>query len=635
MHLSRPARIGWATGLRALVIVAVVFAIYAPVFHGEWLIDDDLNITGNLLLHDPHRLWKIWFVPGSQVEYYPIEATVIWAQWQLWQNDTLGYHLTSIGLHALSALLLWRLLARFGLKLAWLGGLLFAVHPIMVESVAWITELKNTLSLPPLLLAITAWIDFEARGRRRDYRLALVFFLVALLCKISVALFPAVILLYAWWKRGRIGWSDLKTSAPFFLITLVAGLLNYWAGVEFWKENMIAVGQAIPNDFLSQAACAGRVLWFYLATFFYPVGLLPLYEPWTVTPASPWPWLSWMICGGGIAWFWIQRRSWGRHALLGLGFYLFNLVPVIGFMAMNYRGMVWSLDHLGYVPVIGWIGLIVAGLGWIETRLAVSFRNGIPGGSVILCALLAWESHNYAAKFMDQETLWTYTLRFNPDAGAAHNNLGLVYLDSGRFTQAAAEFTEAARLTPGYAVAYNNLGIALVRLHRIPDGIAQYEKAIQLTPDYEVAHRNLGDALMEAGRTSEGIAQFQTALQMAPEDPSARNNFGAALMNAGMLDAARQQLEAGLRINPNIPETHYNLGNVFFQAGQFAEAAGEYTQALKINPRYGDARCNLGVCLAHLGHLPEAIAELEEALRLDPANATAQKNLVKLQAIKK
>jgi hypothetical protein len=154
------------------------------------------------MTQSPTGLWSIWFEPGSQLDYYPIKASVQWLQWHLWGMDTLGYHLTNVVLHILSALLVWRLLSKFGLRLAWLGGLIFAIHPVQVESVAWIAELKNTLSLPPFLLAMCAWIDYEERGKAKDYFLALGLFLVAMLCKLTVVLFPLVILLYAWWRRG-------------------------------------------------------------------------------------------------------------------------------------------------------------------------------------------------------------------------------------------------------------------------------------------------------------------------------------------------------------------------------------------------------------------------------------------------
>jgi protein O-mannosyl-transferase len=218
----------WKKLLRVGLIFAAVAWIYSPVFHGGWLWDDDVLITGNLLVHHPVGLWKIWFDPGRLIDYFPLSVSVEWIEWHLWGDNTLGYHLVSIGLHAVNSLLVWNLLSKLGLRLAWLGGLIFALHPVMVESVAWISEIKNTLSLMPFLLAVSAYLRYEEQGRRLDYLLALALFLIAMLCKTSMVMFPVVLLLYAWWKRRRIGWGDLKRSAPFFVVSLVLGLVTIW-----------------------------------------------------------------------------------------------------------------------------------------------------------------------------------------------------------------------------------------------------------------------------------------------------------------------------------------------------------------------------------------------------------------------
>ena len=211
-----PPAMSWKFLPAVLIVLAGLWAFY-PALSGEWLWDDGSLVARNALVHDPAGLWKIWFEPSRLIDYFPLKVSVEWLEWHLWQNQTFGYHLTNIVLHILSALLIWRLFGKLGMRLAWLGGLIFAVHPVTVESVAWISELKNTLSLPPLLLAMGAWVDYEEKGNRKDYFLALGLFLVAMLCKTSMVMFPMVILLFDWWKRGRIGWKDLKASLPFFV----------------------------------------------------------------------------------------------------------------------------------------------------------------------------------------------------------------------------------------------------------------------------------------------------------------------------------------------------------------------------------------------------------------------------------
>ena len=252
--------------LRALLIVAAVFWVFSPAVRGDWLMDDDFYLTHNALLNDPARLWKIWFAPGSLTEYYPIEASAQAIQWHLWHLDTVGYHLTNVVLHAMSALLVWRLLAKFGLRYAWLGGFLFAVHPVVVESVAWISEFKNTLSLPPFLLAMCAWIDYQERGQKRAYFLALGLFLVAMLCKITMAPFPFVILLYAWWKRGRIGGKDLASAAPFFGVSLVLGATTVVVGYWFREAHLQPTTNPPIGDLAAHLALAGQSIGFIFSS---------------------------------------------------------------------------------------------------------------------------------------------------------------------------------------------------------------------------------------------------------------------------------------------------------------------------------------------------------------------------------
>jgi cytochrome c-type biogenesis protein CcmH/NrfG len=505
-----------------------VFWIYWPALRGDWLWDDNIDISENAITQSPTGLWKIWFEPGSEPDYYPVKASVQWLQWHLWGMDTLGYHLTNVLLHILSALLVWRLLSKFGLRLAWLGGLIFAVHPVQVESVAWIVELKNTLSLPPLLLAMCAWINYEERGKAKDYWLALGLFLVAMLCKLSVVLFPLVILLYAWWRRGRIGWNDLKTSLPFFGVSLLLGLITIGTGIWDQRFNHSDSGAMPVGGLLARLVAAGLSLAFCFSKSFLPVGLLPIYPKWTIDPSSPVQFLPWLVLGGVICWFWTKRQSWGRHALLGLGFFLINLGPCPGFIPAPDMAFTWVMDHFLYLPIIGLIGLVVAALGQMEIELPASFRPYSIGLLTVVLACLAFESRSYAKRYINEETLWTYTLQYNPEAYPAHNNLGKVLLEEGRLSEAREQFEETLLIYPDNAPAHNNLGNVLRETGRLSEAIEQYRQALQIKPDYVEAHNNLGSALGQTGRMAEAREQFEDALRINPDFTAARNNLARA-----------------------------------------------------------------------------------------------------------
>ena len=511
--------------LRALLIVAAGFWVFAPALHGDWLMDDDLYLTQNVLLHDPARLWKIWFAPGSLIEYYPIEASAQAIQWRLWHMNTLGYHVTNLILHLASALLVWRLLSKFGLRLAWLGGFLFVIHPAVVESVAWISEFKNTLSLPFFLLSMCAWIDYEERGRSRDYFMALGLFVVAMLCKISMAFFPLVILLFAWWKRGRIGWSDLKSAAPFFAVSLVLGLTTVLAGDWFREAHLQSASNPQIGGFLTRLALAGQSISFYFSKSVWPVEMLPIYPKWPVDPRSLISFLPWPVLGGVICWLWSKRASWGRHALLGLGFFLINLAPFIGFNSVTYMGFTWVMDHFLYLPLIGLIGLAIAALEGIEGRISVDRRPWLAGIAAVMLALLAWESHVYAGMFIGPEKLWTYTVERNPTSWLAHNNLGNVLLETGRLPEAIDQYEESLQFNPNGVEAHSNLGFALEQTGRINEAIENYKQALKFNPHFSVALSNLANALSRTGRVEEAIAAYEQVLLVNPNDSDARANL--------------------------------------------------------------------------------------------------------------
>ena len=535
--------------VQALLILVAGFWVFSPAFHGDWLWDDGLLIRQNWLIHDPSGLWKIWFEPGKLVDYLPITVSVEWFEWRLWGGDTLGYHLVNVILHVLGALLVWRLFSKFNLRLAWLGGLLFAIHPAVVESAAWISELKNTLSLPFFLLAMGAWIDYDRLGNRRDYFRALGLFLAAMLCKATMVMFPVVILLYAWWRRNRIGWNDLKACAPFFAVSLALGLVT----LEFLHPAM-GVNSVPLGGLTSRFALAGLAIAFYFSKCVLPIGLLPIYPKWTIDPPSLAQFLPWPILIGAIGWCWNKRTTWGRHALLGLGFFLINLAPFVGFTQAAYMSFTWVMDHVLYIPLIGLIGLAVAGCGQMDERLPQSFRPLGIAAMTIMLALAAAESHGYAGNFVNQEKLWTYTLQGNPDSDVAHNNLGLVFLNSGR----------------------------------LPEAIEQFDAALRIKPDYAFAHNGLGNALFLSGRAAEAIDHYQEALRIDPRYPEAHNGLANALLQSGRLPEAMAESAKALKFNPDYPEAHCTLGLVLARQGRIPEAIGQFETALRLNPT--DAR---------------------------------------------
>jgi tetratricopeptide (TPR) repeat protein len=584
------------TAVKAAAIAAAGAFAFAPAMRGGWLWDDASAIGENPILRDPAGLWKIWSGQGGQ-DYFPLTTSVQWAQWHLWQGSVAGYHATNVALHILSALLLWRVLRRLGCGAAWLGGLLFAVHPLVVESVAWMSELKNTLSLPPLLLAALAYLNFDkARGLSPAgclsptsshpppnawgwYLSSLALFTIAMLCKSSVVMFPAVLLLYAWWRRGRVGWRDLAEDAPFFAVSLVLGLIT----VQFQTARAMAHVPMPAEGLAGRIGSAGPAAVFYLAKAVLPLNLMPIY------PDGPFAWwvLAWCAIAAGAGVCWAKRTSWGRHALFGFGFFFLNLLPVLGIVPMAYLRISRVSDHFAYLPLVGLIGLVAAAAGrWRATARPVLFW----ACAALAVAACISASRNYAGVFRSEETLWVYALERNPGAWLAHNNLGIVLAKSGRFDEAIAHGEEAVRLRPGFAEARSNLGLTLTEARRLPEAIGQLTEAVRLNPDLAGARLNLGRALLAAGRAQEAVMQLEQLLRLEPASPEARrnlaiarNNYGNALARAGRLPEAVAEFQRALQLDPGNAGTHRNLGHALQAMGDARGAEAEFAEADRLD----------------------------------------------------
>jgi len=616
---------------RVAIIFAVSFWIYWPALRGDFVWDDGWYIATNPLMNDSAGLWKIWFHPGSWVEYYPLQETVQWLQWQLWGNNTLGYHLTNVLLHILNALLVWRLLAKFHLKYAWLGGLIFAVHPVQVESVAYISELKNTLSLPFFLLAICRWMDFEEHQRDKDYYITLALFLAGMLCKITMAPFPAIILLYAWWKRERIQWSDFMRTVPFGIISVVLGVTTLWSG-DAYRAMGHEQPEIIPmGGLLYRLDGVGLISTVYLARFFLPLDVMLVYPQWRVNPHVLNEYMPWLIFGGGAWWLWKKRRTWGRHVLLGLGFFLLNLAPFLGFVPVSYMSFTWAMDHLLYLPMIGLIGLIIAGMSDFQRRFPTD-RPYLMGAAAIMVALMALESRAFANLFVNEETLWTYVLQRNPHVWLAYHDLGCNLMDQKRYAEALPHFEKVVQMNPNFADGHYNLGIALGKLNRREEAGQQYQTALRINPWDEKSYINLADILFQEGHAAEAIQLYRQALALVPNLALVHYNLGNALMHSGQLPEAIQELKTAVTLAPGLAQAHENLGVALAQSGDISSAIGQFQVAIQINPSYVAAHNNLGLAFAQTGRMPEAKEQFQKVLQIDPDNANARASLLKLQA---
>jgi tetratricopeptide (TPR) repeat protein len=611
-----------------LLLAAATFLAYRPAWNGRPVWDDDAHIT-KPELRSAAGLARIWTQLRATQQYFPLEHTVFWLEYHLWGESTLGYHLLNILLHVFSALLLVRILRKLGIpgEAAWLAGGIFALHPVMVESVAWITERKNTLSGVFFLAAAVTYLTYTETGKRRLYISALGLFILGLLSKTTIAPFPLAMLAVVWWKRGRlIVRRDVMPLLPFVLADILFGFITFYVEYTF----VGARGQDFGFSFLERSLIAGRALWFYLGKVFFPVNLIFIYPRWSVSAKVWWQYLfpvGALVVGGVL---WTVRKRW-RAPLAAFLYFTAMLLPVIGFFNVYAFRFSFVADHWQYLAAIG---PIVIGVGLVEMVL-----GSISGGrrllkttvSMMLVLTLGVLSWNQSGMYADAETLYRTTIRKNADCWMAHYNLGILLATMGKTNEAMNHYQKALEIKPNYARAHNNLGILLSDMGRANEAITHFMKALEINPTYDGAHYNphynLGILLATMGQTDEAVAHYQKALEINPNHAKAHNNLGLLLMKMGRLDEAMAHYQKALEINPTSAEAHYNLGLLLVDMGRPDEAMAHYQKALEINPTSAEAHYNLGLLFMKMGRPDEAVAHYQKALELNPNHAKAHNNL--------
>ena len=559
-------------------IIAAVLVCYAPAMRGGFVWDDDLLVTENALVKGADSLPYVWGSTAS-TDYTPLTITAFWLEWRLWEDNAAGYHLVNILLQAVSALLLWRVLERLGAPGAWLGGLLFAVHPVNVASVAWVAELKNGLSLPFYLGSILWYLRYLEERRWGAYAMALGMGVCAWLSKGSTVILPVALGLCVWWKGGRARWRDAGGLAPFFLVAGIVGLVT----VHFQGRVTDAAAMGMPLG--ARIERAGEAVWFYLGKDLWPWNLCAIYPKWRL--GSGWLAPGAVAATGGT--LWVARRRWGRGWFFGWAYFVTTLLPVLGMVNMGFLDQAWVADWWQQLALPGVAGLAGAGVGLAWARAgSVGMRRGWAGAvAAVVCCLCA-ATWNDAAGYESMETLCRRTLADNPNAWMAHNNLGGVLSMQGRLAEAAREYEAALGLKPTDASAHSNLGIVYARLGRLDEAIAQYHEALGLAPENEKYWFNLGNALRQEGRNGEAMGAFGKAIDEDARWTTPRYEMGTILLEMGRVEEAGRQGEAIVGLAPEGLSGHYLLARAAAAAGRFDVATVEAGKAVEIARKSGD-----------------------------------------------
>jgi len=618
---SNSARFGKRDWLCALLLVVVTLLAYQPAWNGKPVWDDDAHIT-KPALRSLGGLARIWMEPGATQQYYPLVHSFFWVEYHLWGDRTLGYHLINILLHVGCVLLLVKILRRLDVPGSWLAAAIFALHPVEVETVAWITELKNTLSGVCCLGAALVYLNYDRDRKGTLYAGALILFVLGLMSKTVIATLPASLLVVFWWQRGRLSWKkDVLPLLPFFAVGIGAGLFTAWMERAF----IGAEGSEFNFTAIERCLIAGRAFWFYLGKLFWPANLVFIYPRWNVSAAVWWQYLfpaAALLLFAGLCWW---RRS--RGLLAGLLFFAGTLFPALGFFNVYPFRYSFVADHFQYLAGLGPIVLVAAGMtaafGFLEEK-KLFLRPVACGVLLVSLGMLTWKQ---SGMYGNIETLWQNTIARNPNCWMAYNNLGDVLLQQGNVDEAIVHYQKAWQIRPDFAEVCYNLGGAFSKKGEVDEAIVQYQKALQIKPDYPEAHNNLGIALFQKGKVDEAIVHYQKALQFNPDYPEAHNNLGNALLQRGRVDEAIVHYQKALQFNPTYAEAHNNLGNALLRKGKVDEAIVQYQKALQFNPDYSKAHNNLGDALLQQGGADEAIVHYQKALQFNPNFAEAHNGL--------
>lgn len=613
-------------------LVVAVFAVYIPCWHGGWLWDDDLHLLNNPVLR-PGGLLKCW-IPGGYLNYWPLTFTAYWAEFQLWGLRPLGFHLVNIALHALAAVLVWRLLVRLKVPGALLAAGIFALHPVNVESVAWVAQLKDVLSLVLALASALFYLAFEEKSGRWRYILAIVAFALSALAKGEVLTLPLVLLALAWWRKSpsplagegigvrgnprRIDRKDVLRVLPYFLIAACM------SGFEFFGQRSLGSELVRADGIFSRTAIAGCAVWFYLWKFIWPLHLTPMYPRWPLPAGAIWylPTLA-LVAAFGIAWW--KRRTWGRPVLIAMFCYIALLLPVLGFVNIFFMRYALVADHWQYPATI----VLAAAVG---AAFAMVARRWLPAAAVwaaglVLLLLLSDLTWPQAGIYIDADTFLKTCIARNPDAWLAENNLGSAFGQRGDFDSAIGHFRRAVELNPEYSEAHSNLAVALVHSGQIDLALAEFDLALKFKPTARGVDYSIALLLANRGDLDSAIEHLHRQLQTEPNFGPARELLAQVVSDrqrlANFLEHARQQLNRqpnNVALLDSVASVLATNPNASFRDGREAVRLAE--RASKImdsrDPRTLDT---LAAAYAEAGRFSDAVLVANAAVRLATSQA--------------
>ena len=570
-------RIGIAFGL---ALLAAVIVAYLPALEAGFIWNDDTYVTENATLDGLSGLGRIWSDPTANEQYYPLVFTIYWIEKRFWGLHPFGYHLVNILVHAGAALLLWRFLRRLGLPGAWIAAATFALHPLCVESVAWVTELKNTLSLLLVLAAAHTWLWWReavdersalppskakrkpAPGRPAGRRpgllwaVALALFTLALQAKTTASVLPAVLLVIVWWQRGRLRWSDVRPMLPFFAVG--AGLAFHTAWLE--RTMVRATGSEWALGLADRVVLAGQVTAFYAGKVLWPVDLAFSYPRWTVDAGNVTQWIPTAAACAALFVAWQLSRRGRRGPLAGLLLFGGVLFPAMGFFNVYAMRYSWVADHFAYQAIAVAAACVICGISSVLEGLRSSWRRPLAAAGAAGLLVLGTLTFRQAHAFETQETLWLDTLEKNPECFLCLTNYARDLLQAGRTDEAVAHLEKSLRIKPDAVPTLLNLARVEEERGQLEGAATRLKAALAVDSTDDEVRVHLATIYTKAGRFGDAIREYQGALRRpSPEDYLAHNGLGVALVRTGRLAEGIEHMKECVRLRPDYEHGRANL----------------------------------------------------------------------------
>jgi Flp pilus assembly protein TadD len=580
----------WKQILAGMSLVVFVLVSYIPATHGDFIWDDDMYVSQNPTLASMDGLRRIWVEPGATPQYYPMVFTSFWLEVRVWALNPEAFHRVNALLHGMNAVLLWLVLRRLAVPGAWFAGALFALHPVEVESVAWITERKNVLSGFFYGLSMLAYLRFalpdsakpEQQGGMGWYFLSLGLFLCALFSKTVACSLPAVLALILWWKRGKVTWKDWLLLLPFFVL----GLALSTETVLMEKYHVQAQGEEWNFGAVERCLIAGRAFWFYLGKLLWPARLTFIYPRWTIDAGAAWQYLFPLAAAAVIVGLGLARRRLGRGPLVAVLFFAGTLVPALGFFNIYPQRFSLVADHFQYLASAGLLALAAAAAVAAAHRLPGAVQWWAVGAGGVLLLVLGFLTWQQCYVYLNQEVLWTDTVTKNPRSWVAHSNVARLLVDQGNLSEAEQHLREALTLHPAPWEAHFGIGVVRQMRGDLAEAEKQFAAAVELNPRYVDARTELGSTLIHQGRLAEAVQQLRQAATDAPGYYGAYYHLGTAFLLQGRPAEAVVAYTRAAQLSAGTADLHYGLGIARYSQGDPAAAEAEFRLAARVDPHW-------------------------------------------------